>query len=126
MVDEQERLIVVRPASEVSLKARRTRDRFMRTLRSAVLDALQRNGVRCRVNRRTNRLLVWVTDGPQEVAEETIGRIFGVGSYSPVRAVTAANAEVIGEEGHRVVSAQIGGRSFALRAKPLGAQPFSS
>lgn len=126
MVDEQERLIVVRPASEVSLKARRTRDRFMRTLRSAVLDALQRNGVRCRVNRRTNRLLVWVTDGPQEVAEETIGRIFGVGSYSPVRAVTAANAEVIAEEGHRVFSAQIGGRSFAVRAKRFGEHPFSS
>src|SRR5690625_6072280 len=105
MVDEQERLIVVRPASEVSLKARRTRDRFMRTLRSAVIDALQRNGVRCRVNRRTNRLLVWLTEGPQEVAEETIGRVFGVGSYSPVRAVTAADPELLAEEGHRLFSA---------------------
>lgn len=121
-----ERLIVVRPAAEVTLKSKRTRVRFMRSLRSAVLDALQRNGVRCRIRLRPSRLFVYLLEGPGEAAEEALSRVFGVGSYSPVRASCAANPEEIARVGFDVFAEQIGGRSFAVRVKRLGQHSFGS
>lgn len=126
MTDLRERLIVVRPASEVTLKARRTRTRFMRLLRSAVLDALQRNGVRCNIQRMPNRLLVYLTEGPQDAAEEALSRVFGVGTFSPVRATCEAHPETIARVGHEVFAHLIRGSSFAVRAKRHGQHRFSS
>ena len=126
MDDLNERLIVVRPASEVTLKSKRTRARFMRSLKSAVQDALQRNGVRCRVQRQPNRLLVNITEGPQEAAEEALGRVFGVGTFSPLRVVCEADPEVIAERGAAAFKDEIRGQSFAVRSKRSGRHPFSS
>lgn len=121
-----ERLVVVRPAAEVTLKSKRTRDHFMRSLRSAVLDALQRNGVRCRIKRRPSRLFVYLSDGPTEAAEEALSRVFGVGSYSSVRATCQADPEVIARVGFDLFADQVGGRSFAVRVKRLGQHSFGS
>ena len=126
MQEFDERLIVVRPAAEVTLKSKRTRDKFMRSLRSSVLDALQRNGVRCRIKRRPSRLFVYLTDGPSEAAEEALSRVFGVGSYSPVRAACEADPGTIARVGHERFAGQVGGRSFAVRVKRLGQHPFGS
>lgn len=126
MADLHERLIVVRPAAEVTLKSKRTREHFMRALRSSVQDALQRNGLRCRVRRRPSRLFVYLEEGPLEVAEEALGRVFGVGTYSPVRATCPADPAAIAETGHAAFAHLIEGRSFAVRAKRLGQHAFSS
>lgn len=126
MADFQDGLIVLRPASEVTLKSKRVRARFMRALRSSVQDALQRNGVRCRVRRYPSRLFVYVEDGPVEAAEEVLERVFGVGSFSPVRASCPADPKRIAEAGHAAFADRIGGRSFAVRAKRLGQHRFTS
>jgi thiamine biosynthesis protein ThiI len=126
MADLHERLIVVRPAAEVTLKSKRTRERFMKALRSGVQDALQRNGLSARVRRRPSRLFAYIEDGPIELAEEALGRVFGVGSFSPVRATCAADPALIAEAGHAAFAHLIRGRSFAVRAKRLGQHPFSS
>jgi thiamine biosynthesis protein ThiI len=126
MPELNERSIVVRPAAEVTLKSKRTRERFMRSLRSAVQDALQRNGVRCRVRRQPSRLFVTLESGSMEAAEAALGRVFGVGSYSPVRTSCRADPEAIAAAGHAAFSGAIEGRSFAVRAKRLGQHCFSS
>lgn len=126
MDELHERLIVVRPASEVTLKSKRTRKHFMRSLRSAVRDALQRNGLNCRLQLRPSRLFVYLEEGPLEVAEETLARVFGVGSFSPVRRACRADLQEIVEAGHDAFAQAVAGRSFAVRTKRLGQHPFSS
>lgn len=110
----------------MTLKSKRTRDKFMRSLRSSVLDALQRNGVRCRIRRRPSRLFVYLTEGPSAAAEEVLSRVFGVGSYSPVRAVCEADPETIARVGHEAFADLVAGRSFAVRVKRLGQHTFGS
>jgi thiamine biosynthesis protein ThiI len=126
MAQLRDGLIVVRPASEVTLKSKRTRERFMRSLRSSVQDALQRNGVRCRVRRQPSRLFVYVEDGPQEAAEEALERVFGIGTFSPVRVTSPADPTLIAQAGHAAFAHLVAGRSFAVRAKRLGQHHFTS
>ena len=110
----------------MTLKSKRTKRRFMRSLRSAVLDALQRSGVRCRIRLRPSRLFVYLTEGPTVAAEEVLSRVFGVGSYSPVRAVCEADPRTIARVGFEAFAQQVRGRTFAVRVKRLGQHSFGS
>ncbi len=125
-------LLLVRPAAEMSIKARGTRDAFRRRFKANLKDALKRAHLDARVAARYSRTLVTVHPGdedPEAVREralETLGRVFGVGSFSPVEARCAARLGDIVATGAERFAARVRGRRYAVRCKRHGHHDFSS
>ena len=117
-----ERLIVARLAGELAIKARRTRGEFRRRLVGNVKDALSAAGVRFSLRREPARLIV---RADRDSALPTLGRVFGLGSISPVDAVCEGRIEPIVASGARIFADRVAGRRFAVRARTPGAGPSS-
>ncbi len=124
-------LVTIRPTAEVTIKAPRTRDTFLRKLRLAVKDALQRAGFEARVRARANRVMAEITpkaDGDQgvEEARAALGRVFGVGSFSFLEATSRPELDEIVATGTELFAERVKGRRYAVRCKRAGRHPFSS
>lgn len=124
-------LVTIRPTAEVTIKAPRTRDSFMRKLRLAVKDALQRAGFEARVRVRANRVVVEITgkegaDAGLEEATGALSRVFGVGSFSFLEATSGATLDQILETGTALFAERVQGRRYAVRCKRAGRHAFSS
>src|SRR5690625_1297665 len=126
---ENSLLVTIRPTSEVTIKAPRTRTGFLRRLRLAVKDSLQRAGfrteVRVRANRVTARLEPQAGEGRQEAAD-ALSRVFGIGSFSFLEKQSAASLSEIVQAGTELFRERVQGRTYAVRCKRSGTHPFTS
>lgn len=123
--------VTLRPTAEVTIKSRTTRATFLRKLRLASKDALQRAGLEARVFVRGNRVMAEVSgrDGAEpsvETAAAALGRVFGIGTFSFVEAVAAPALDTIVEQGTRLYAERVRGKRYAVRCKRVGRHPFAS
>lgn len=121
----------LRPTAEVTIKARTTRASFMRKLRLAAKDSLQRAGFEARVFVRGNRVMAEIggKDGAepdQAVAAAALARVFGIGSFSFVDAVSTPDLAAIVALGERLYGEAVKGKTYAVRCKRSGRHAFSS
>ena len=124
-------LVTIRPTAEVTIKAPRTRDTFLRKLRLAVKDALQRAGFATRVRVQANRVLAEVQpkageDAGLEEARAALARVFGVGSFSFLEATARPELDDIVAVGTELFAERVKGRRYAVRCKRNGRHAFSS
>ena len=117
-------LFLVRLASEVTTKSRRTRRRFQKRLIANLNDALARLGGRFAVSNRWDRIHV---EADHPAVAERIATVFGVSSVSRVDARVPADLDRIVEEGHELYRDLVARHStFAVQARRSGRQSFSS
>ncbi|MBX3140295.1 MAG: hypothetical protein KF875_06070 [Trueperaceae bacterium] len=146
--------VTIRPTAEVTIKSRTTRATFLRKLRLAVKDALQRSGLEARAFVRGNRVMVQVALGtaPGTVGDEAglgdratagaagaagavdatalatraLERVFGIGTFSFVEAVAAPDLAAIVALGTELYAERVRGRTYAVRCKRVGRHAFGS
>jgi len=124
-------LVTIRPTAEVTIKAPRTRDSFLRKLRLAAKDALQRAGFEARVRVRANRVVAEISQkegsaASVDEAREALARVFGVGSFSFLEATGTADLDDIVRVGAELFAERVKGRRYAVRCKRAGRHSFSS
>lgn len=122
-------LVTIRPTSEVTIKAPRTRAAFLRRLRLAVKDSLQRAGFRTEVRVRANRVVARLEaqeDAGRAEAADALSCVFGIGSFSFLERQCAATLEDIVREGTDLFGERVRGRTYAVRCKRSGQHPFTS
>lgn len=116
-------LVLIRLASELTLKAPRTRSHFMQRLFRNLRDALNAAGASAKVESEWGRVYVHVDNA---AAVPVIGRVFGISSYSVIDAVVPATVEAIADKGVEIFKDHIAGKRFAVRAHRAGSHPFRS
>lgn len=130
--ETQKLLITIRPAAEITIKARATRVSFLRRLRLACKDALQRAGFTSHVWVRSNRVIAelgWKVDGEpldRQRAIDALSRVFGVGSFSLLKASCPADLEAVIATGSELFHELVKGKRYAVRCKRAGNHKFSS
>ncbi len=128
----QKLLITIRPTAEVTIKARATRVSFMRKLRLACKDTLQRAGFVSRVWVRSNRVMAELTPKvageplDQQLAIDALSRLFGVGSFSLLEATCRPELDEIIATGSELFGERVKGKRFAVRCKRTGQHAFGS
>ncbi len=122
--------VTIRPTAEVTIKSRTTRATFLRKLRLATKDALQRAGFEARAFVRGNRVMADVGPGVAELdqdgAARTLARVFGIGSFSFVEAVAAPDLDAIVTLGRELYGERVQGKRYAVRCKRSGRHAFGS
>lgn len=116
-------LVLVRLASELALKAPRTRAHFTQRLLRNLKDALNAAGAASRIETEWGRIYVRL-DTPAAVA--VISRVFGLSSYSVIDAVVPATVDAIVDKGAEVFREHVHGKRFAVDAHRVGSHDFSS
>lgn len=122
----------VRPSPEITIKARGTRNRFLRQLRTNLTDALKRAGFKPRVRLLRSRYRVLLeqdepfTDDHVEDAQAALARVFGVSSFSHVMAESTADFTDIVETGAKLYQDRVAHTSYAVRCRRTGTHPFTS
>lgn len=120
---DQSTLVLVRLASELTLKAPRTRSHFMQRLFRNMRDAFNAAGASARIESEWGRVYVHV-DMPAAVP--VLARVFGISSYSVIDAVVPAEVNAIVERGADIFRSHIEGKRFAVRAHRAGTHAFRS
>src|SRR5688572_8297862 len=115
--------VLVRLASEVTLKAPRTRSQFMRRLLGNMRDAFVSHGASAKITSAWGRVYV-STDA--EAAIPVLSRVFGLSSYSVVDAVIPADFDTILDRGTETFSDRVRGKRFAVRVQRAGQHSFTS
>ena len=118
--------LLVRFSGDLTTKSRGTRVHFVRRLARNVRDALNREEVAGRVERRWSRLLVHCED-PRAV--DILSRVFGVQSVSRATTRPWQTLEEIVAAGTEIFAAAVADKSFAVRARRSGDRrnmPFNS
>ncbi len=112
---------------EIAVKGKGTRARMVRLLERNIAAALRSRGVEgFRVWSRDARVFVEVPDGDGSRASEALSRVFGIVSYSPVVRVRHNGLGDIVSRGVELFSSHVRGRSFRVRARRSGREPFTS
>ncbi len=112
---------------EIAVKGKGTRARMVRLLERNIAAALRHRGVEgFRVWSRDARVFVEVPDGDGARASEALSRVFGIVSYSPVVRVRHGGLTDIVSRGVELFSHHVRGRSFRVRARRSGREPFTS
>ena len=117
-----EQLVLVRLASELTLKAQRTRMQFMRRLLGNMRDAFVSNGAPAEIRSAWGRVYV----RSDAAAIPVLGRVFGLSSYSVVEAVVPADFDTIVERGVEIFADVVRGKRFAVRVHRAGKHSFTS
>ena len=115
--------VLVRLASEVTLKAPRTRSQFMRRLLGNMHDAFNTHGARAQIKSAWGRVFV---STESEAAIPALSRVFGLSSYSVVDAVIPADFDTILDRGTEIFAELVRGKRFAVRAQRAGQHSFTS
>jgi len=116
-------LILIRLASELTLKSSRTRSSFTRRLVRNIKDCLDSAGIQHRVSVEWGRAYVRA-DSPAAVAALT--RVFGISSVSQVEEAVEADLDIIVQRGAELFRDRVAGKRFAVRARRAGEHPFRS
>ena len=111
-------------AGEIGTKSPRTRRRFLRILAQNARLALDRAGVRARVEPRWTRLMIHTDAGV--AARGALTRVFGAHSVSRVVTVPFEDLDDLVGAVEPLVRDRVAGRTFAVRAKRGGRHPFTS
>ncbi|GBD43324.1 tRNA sulfurtransferase [bacterium HR40] len=109
---------------DIVVKSRRTRTRFIAQLEHNVRDALSRAGSTFALRRLGTRFLV--ETAAVDAAASVLSHVFGLAAICPVDAVCRADPGEIALVGGRVFAEAVRGRRFAVRAKRLTPEPFTS
>lgn len=116
-------LVLLRFAGELATKSRRVRARFQGRLARNVGEALRSAGIRYSIRPGWARLFIEVED---RAALDVLRRVFGVSSFSPVRARCAADLDEIVRVGEAEFRDRVCGKRFAVRARRAGTHRFRS
>lgn len=101
-------------AGELSVKGRRTRERFVNRLRSNLVDAYRSHGLEATTDRRWSRLYVRSEDpGVFEVCR----RVFGVQSVARAVQRPWSSLEDLVEAGEEIFAPAVASKTFAVRLK---------
>ena len=141
-------LVTIRPAAEITIKARGTRAVFLRQLRWNVKDALQRAGYDVSVWSRGMRIMARLRDRDADVpggsrepgsdtanasrdvldagAAEALTRVFGIGSFSFVEGRCEPDLDAIVDTGAGLFGERVKGKRYAVRCKRSGDHGFRS
>jgi thiamine biosynthesis protein ThiI len=111
-------------AGEIGTKSARTRRRFLRLLARNVRAALDRHGVRGRIEPRWSRLFVH-SDRPDR-ARAAVAGVFGLHSLAVVRILRFRGLEDLVAMSAETFREHVAGRTFAVRARRAGEHPFRS
>ena len=120
--DEPDRLALLRLASELAIKSRRTRGQFTRRLIRNIADALASAGVAYDIDPAWGRIYVRT----RSAGLLPLARVFGVSSLSPVERVVPARLEAIVDAGVETFRDRVAGKRFAVRARRVGRHDFGS
>lgn len=121
-MSQTEQLALVRLASELTLKAPRTRSQFMRRLLGNMRDAFNSAGAPAEIRSVWGR--VYVRSNP--AALPVLARVFGISSFSIIDAVVPAEMDAILDKGREIFADIVRGRRFAVRAHRAGQHSFKS
>ena len=110
-------LYLLRLGAELTIKSKRTRGSFLRTLRRNLRDALDSTGAPYHLEGEWARIYV---RSPAPEAAAILARVFGVSSLSPVDAVVPARLDAIVEGGGARYAGFVAGKRFAVRARRAG------
>ena len=116
-------LLLVRLASELTLKSRRTRVGFVRQLVRNLKDALRAADVEHRIESAWDRLFIHA-DAAR--AEPVLARVFGISSCSRVDRTVPAELDAMAAAAEELYRERVAGKRFAVRARRNGAHAFSS
>lgn len=116
------KVIIARPAAELSLKGDRARNRFMQLLRNNIIDGYEKQGIEAGVYIRHRRIFIETAE--QDRAAAMLGRVFGVGTFSPVRLIVPAEMDAIVNEGGAYFADVVKGRRFQVRTKKYSSCDF--
>ncbi|HEU5208053.1 MAG TPA: tRNA uracil 4-sulfurtransferase ThiI [Longimicrobiales bacterium] len=120
---EQQTLILVRLAAELTIKSRRTRTAFIRRLVRNMRDALRTAGIEATVDPVWGRIYVRASS---PAALMPLSRVFGISSLSIVDRVVPARLDDIVAAGTELFADRVAGRHYAVRAHRAGTHEFSS
>ena len=115
--------VLVRLASEVTLKAPRTRSQFMRRLLGNIRDGFTSHGAQAEIKSAWGRVFVRTES---EAAIPVLSRVFGLSSYSVVDAVIPADFDGILDRGAEIFADLVRGKRFAVRVQRAGHHSFTS
>jgi tRNA uracil 4-sulfurtransferase len=116
--------LIVRPASELTLKSNRTRRRFQQLLVRNLKDALRSQQISFRFQAFWSFFLI-ETEAPAQ-AIEALRHVPGIGPILPVELTTRAELDEIVQRGAAVFAEKVRGRRFAVRARRRGTHAFRS
>ncbi len=112
-----EHLALVRFSGDISIKAAKTKQRFVRHLADNAADALGAAGVAHRIRRDWGRMYV-EADSP--LVYDVLPRVFGVQSVSPVARRTWSRLDDLVASGAALFREEVADRTFAVRARRGG------
>ena len=118
-----EQLVLVRLASELTLKAPRTRAQFTRRLLGNMRDAFVSHEAPAKIRSEWGRIYVRTNES---AAIPVLSRIFGLSSYSVIDAVVPADLPSILDRGAAIFGELVRGKRFAVRAHRAGTHSFTS
>lgn len=122
----------VRPSPEITIKARGTRIRFLRQLRTNMRDALQRAGFTPRTKLLRSRFKLVLeqsepfTEADVKRAQNTLRRVFGIISFSHVMAESSAELTDIVATGKKLYFESVANSSYAVRCRRSGQHQYTS
>jgi thiamine biosynthesis protein ThiI len=111
------RLALVRFSGDISIKAAKTKQRFVRLLADNVVDALRAAGIEHRVRRDWGRMYV---EAESPLLFDILPRVFGVQSVSPVERRKWSQLKDIVAAGHEIFREEVAGKTFAVRGRRGG------
>ncbi|MED5261637.1 MAG: tRNA uracil 4-sulfurtransferase ThiI [Myxococcota bacterium] len=108
---------LVRLGGDIATKGRETRRRFVTRLIRNMKDALRQQGIRAEIFRSHDRIRV---ESPGPPPTDTLSRIFGVQSVSPVEHFPWNDLDDIVDKATELFGETVRDRSFAIRARRVG------
>src|SRR6185295_18357861 len=120
------RIFLLRLAGELYTKARPTRLLFLRRLERNLADALRAHGISGSIHVAWSRAEVRTA---ASAAAEILARVFGVQSVAEALRRPWRDLDDLVRQGAEIFRAEVAGRTFAVRARRLGAReriPFTS
>src|SRR2546422_5375652 len=115
--------LLLRLSPDLTIKADRTRRRFLRMLLHNLADALRSEGIAHRIEPGWVRLVVEADDTR---ATDVVRRVFGVHSVSRVEERELRDLEALVDEAAPLFLPHVAGKTFAVRARRSGPAPFRS
>ncbi len=110
-------LILVRFAGEVAIKARATRQYFLKRLSRNLKDALKSHGIRGRLIRTHDRLYI---EGAGSKALAPVSRVFGIQSLALVEPRPWSSLDELVAIGVELTGDLLRGKRYAVRARRVG------
>ncbi len=104
---------LIRFSGELSIKAKKTRNRFTNVLVKCIADALRSEGVEYKIERSWAHLLVHA----DSAAEAVLQRVFGISSISRLQRFPYTEMKEILDHGEEIFAPLVEGKTFAVKTR---------